>query len=108
MMERDLDREAIIIQQALNLRAPIPDKIANFPDLNPGLDYYLEVYLDLCSDKDVGFGEGPIPWTSLDKYARRYNIEGEEFERLVQLIRIVDSELLKTKQKKAKREAKKK
>lgn len=108
MMERDLDREAIIIQQAIRLKAPLPEKIANFPDLEPGLDYYLEIYLDLCSDKSVGFGEGPIPWTSLNEYAKRDKIEGEDFDRMVQLIRFVDAEIMKEKSKKAKRDMKKK
>lgn len=108
MMERDLDREAIIIQQALRLKAPIPDKIAHYPELEEGLDYYLDIYLDLCSDKSVGFGEGPIPWSAMDRYARRYNIEDEEFDRLVYIIKYVDSELMQYRQKKNKREMKKK
>jgi hypothetical protein len=108
MLERDIDKEAIIMQQALRLNAPLPDKIANMPDLNLGLDFYMEVYLDLCSDKDVGFGEGPIPWSSMDNYAKRYDIVGYEFERMVMILRSADGEILKGKQKTADRKKGKK
>jgi len=103
MLERDIDKEAIIMQQALRLNAPLPDKIANVPDLNTGLEFYLEVYLDLCSDKNVGFGEGPIPWSAMNEYAKRYNIADEEFERMVSVLRAADAEVLKGKQKTAER-----
>ena len=105
MMERDLDKEAIIMQQALRLNAPLPDKIANTPDLELGLDFYLEIYLDLCSDKDVGFGEGPIPWSSMNEYAYRYDITGDDFERMVAIVRSADAEIVKHRQKDAKRKA---
>ena len=103
-----MDKEAIIIQQALRLNAPLPDKIANTPELEMGLEYYLEAYLDLSSDKDVGMGEGPIPWSAINAYATRYDIVDEEFERLAAMIRTVDSEILNHKQKKHKRDMKKK
>lgn len=96
------------MQQALRLNAPLPDKMANIPDLNLGLDFYLEVYLDLCSDKDIGFGEGPIPWSSMDNWAKRYNIVGYEFERMVSVLRYADNEILKGKQKTAERKKGKK
>lgn len=106
MIERDKDQEAIILQQALKMKAPIPDKILQYEELLPGLEFYLEAYLDLCSDKQFGFGEGPVPWSAIDTYAKRYDIEGDDFDRLVNVIRAADAQILEAKQKKSKRELK--
>lgn len=39
-------------------------------------------------------GTGPIPWTSIDRYARRYGFAGDEFEELEHHIRALDSAYL--------------
>lgn len=36
--------------------------------------------------------ERPIPFAAIDRYARRYAIEGERFDRLARLIRAMDDE----------------
>ncbi len=34
---------------------------------------------------------GPIPWRSIDHYASRYGIEGDEFDRFCELIQAMDA-----------------
>lgn len=41
-------------------------------------------------------GCGPIPWTAIDRYAARHDIQGaDEFERFVRLIRALDQVYMK-------------
>jgi len=40
-------------------------------------------------------GYSPIPWSSIDRYARRHSIQGEDFDSLVQMVRAADNEFLK-------------
>lgn len=57
----------------------------------PGLNPYFEAFRALTTDRPVGMGAGPIPWTSIDRYARRYGFNGDEFEELEHHIRALDS-----------------
>ena len=50
----------------------------------------------LSEDRPVGFGEGPIPFTAIDRYAERYGITDlDAFENFRSLIRSIDSEYLR-------------
>ena len=44
--------------------------------------------LETC--RGVGMEAGPIPWTAIDRYAERYGIDGDGFERLSVWIRSMD------------------
>ena len=55
-----------------------------------GLELFYGVYVDLSSCRPIGWGPGPIPWTAVDQYARRYGIVGEQFDDLVYYIRAMD------------------
>jgi hypothetical protein len=35
-------------------------------------------------------GLGPIPWLSIDRYASRYGLIGDDFDRLCNLIQAMD------------------
>ena len=71
-------------------RQPIPDVMANAPELGLGLEFFYEAFLELSTCRAVGFGVGPIPWVAMDRYARRYGVAGEDFDRFRQLIRALD------------------
>lgn len=49
-------------------------------------------------------GPSAIPFTSIDAYARRYEIAGEQFERLLFLLQAMDRAILKWMSDKAKQE----
>ena len=82
---------------------PLPDAIANRPTLNDGLFFYWQAFADLSSDRSLGMAEGPIPWSAMDRYGYRHDIWGDEFDRLVYIIRGLDSEYLKIRANKTKK-----
>jgi hypothetical protein len=49
-----------------------------------------DAFWSLSTDRPVGMSQGPIPWSSIDRYAMRYAIEGDEFDRFHDLIRALD------------------
>ena len=47
--------------------------------------------------------EGPIPWTAINDWALRYGINGEDFERLVTIIKKMDVAYIEYRSKKHKK-----
>lgn len=66
-----------------------PEALQNAPELLPGLDLYYEAFFALNSCRGMG---GPIPWTAIREYANYMGVEADEFDRLVLLIREMESE----------------
>jgi hypothetical protein len=82
--------EAKIVEQAKKLRMPLPEKIANKPKLHIGLDIYWRAFWECSTDRGIGMAEGPIPWSVMDRWALRYGIEGDDFDRFVLLLKAMD------------------
>jgi hypothetical protein len=80
---------------------PLPERIANKPEIKPGLELYWKAFQDLSSDRDVGMGVGPIPWTAMHNWAARNHIRGDDFERLVMVLRGLDAVYMDKQGKKA-------
>jgi hypothetical protein len=102
--------EAKIVEQAQKLNMPLPETILNKPELSIGLDVYRKAFWDCSTDRNYGMAEGPIPWSSVSKWAERYGYVGEEFDRLWYLIRAMDSVFIEHRnkaQKKAMKQGKK-
>lgn len=76
-------------------KLPLPDRIQNAPDLELGLELYMGAFWDLDSCRPLGYGEGPIPWTTIEQYAQLNGIEGEQREMLHHHIRQLDNAYLK-------------
>ncbi|MTK63885.1 MAG: hypothetical protein F8N15_05010 [Methanobacterium sp.] len=74
------------------------------PKPTPLSNLYLNIFWQLSADRSVGMGEGPIPWSSIDRFAVRKGISGEEFDSLVRMIRAADDEYFKTKAEKTESE----
>lgn len=71
------------MEQAYRNGMPLPEKIANAPELEEGLECYYTAFLDLNSCRALGpSGEGAIPWTAMALYAQVNNYQGEELEDL--------------------------
>ena len=81
---------------------PLPDKIRNKPEITTGLDLYWKAFQDLSSDRDIGMGVGPIPWSSLNAWAARNSIRGDDFERFVMVLRGLDNIYMEKQGKKTK------
>ncbi len=90
-MEQGGGSDARIIEQARKMGMPIPDKIKNRPQLTSGLEFYWRAFTELSADRDIGMAEGHIPWTAMNQWALRHGIQGDEFERFVSILRIVDT-----------------
>lgn len=87
--------EQDIVKQSRLQNKPIPERIKNAPVLRPGLDLYLSAFFDLDGDRQIGFGVGKIPWSSMAKYAEMHKFSQSQFEDLVFLLRRMDAEHLK-------------
>lgn len=88
--------EAVVIRDAIRAGHPIPPEIANAPSLMPGLDLFYNAWLELSTCRSIGMVPGPIPWTAIHMYARHYQMTFQQEERLVQVVRILDNEYLKS------------
>ncbi|ETR75912.1 hypothetical protein X566_20145 [Afipia sp. P52-10] len=69
--------------------------LAERVEVEPHLKWVWDAFRALNRDRQIGIdGVGPIFWSSIDAYARRYRVTGDRFERLVGLIRAMDDEWL--------------
>jgi hypothetical protein len=60
-------------------------------ELPKGAEIYLDAFWQLTTDRpQSGFAVHPIPFAAIDAYARRYCIQGEAFEDLVNAVRAAD------------------
>lgn len=73
----------------------IPTPLRDRPKLASSAVCYWEAFCSLSTDRPGGMGVMPIPWSSIDRYARRHGIEGEDFDRLAKLVMAVDAAWMK-------------
>lgn len=66
----------------------------NAPSLVPGLDFYFAAFNELTTCRAVGMGAGPIPWTAIQEYADRQELDGEDRACLLYLVRAMDNAYL--------------
>ena len=53
-----------------------------------------EGFAQLSTDRPIGLTRGAIPWSSIDRYAARHGIDGDDFNRFCALIRAMDGAYL--------------
>ena len=75
---------------AVRMGAAIPDRIANQPVLNCGLELYLNAFFDLDTTRSHGLGLTPISWLSIKEYATSFDFNVELTEDLFFFIRAMD------------------
>src|SRR5688572_16692728 len=95
--------EQSIARQAMRRGAPIPDRIANAPELQVGLQLYLQAFFDLDSERTHGNGLAPIPWTAIKEYATAFELDEEQTDDLFYFVKRMDSEHLKRLEAKSKK-----
>ncbi len=93
--------EQNIAKQAMRSGAPLPERIANAPELKPGLNLFLQAFFDLDAERTHALTLTPIPWTSIKAYAEAYDFDDEQTEDLLYHVRRMDDEHLKRLAKKA-------
>ncbi len=74
---------------------PIPERIANAPTLDAGMDFFISAFFELSTERQMGFGEGPIPISAIHSYCRHYSMDDEEELEFVSCIQALDSAYLK-------------
>ncbi len=72
-----------------------PAALLRQPELSPDLEAVLTAFSRLSRDRAVGFAMGPLPWSSIDRYAARHEIDGDELDRLSFLLMRMDGAYLK-------------
>jgi len=72
-----------------------PAALLRQPELSPDLEVVLTAFSRLSRDRAVGFALGPIPWSSIDRYAERHGIDGDAMDRLSFLLMRMDGAYLK-------------
>jgi len=55
---------------------------------------FLDAFGKLTTCRQIGMGEGPIPWTAVEEYGRAQGMDREELEELHYMMRALDSEYL--------------
>lgn len=86
---------------------PIPERIKNAPKLESSLGFYYDAFFDLMSERQIGFGEGPIPTTAILRYSKHYELNSEEEADLLFFVRELDNAYLEHQARKAKKKTKK-
>jgi hypothetical protein len=72
--------EVTIIKAAQHGGFPLPNKIANAPQLTLGLDLYMQAFTDLTSCRAGTYNsEGPIPWNAIYHWACVRDLTEEQF-----------------------------
>ena len=57
----------------------------------PGLDFYLEAFGELQTERPIGMAAGQIPWYSVLIYAEHHGVDDpDEFDRFLKLIRAME------------------
>ncbi len=64
-----------------------------------GLELFYLAFMDLTTERQLGFGEGPIPWSKIEMYADVHRIRGSQRESLHYMVREMDLAYLKHKSK---------
>lgn len=65
------------------------------PELDDDETALLDAFWELSSDRQQGAGVGPIPFASIDRWARRFAIDDpDDFGNFRRAIRAMDGELM--------------
>lgn len=75
----------------------------NRPELYPDLVPVWEAFVLLSPSRNSGWGAGAIPLSEVKAYCEMFDIEGDDREELLILLRALDDEYLKSTNEKGKR-----
>jgi hypothetical protein len=80
-----------IARQAIQAGEALPDKIANAPELEDGLEIYFEAFFELDTERNHGMGLTQIPWSKIRMYAEANGYDEDQTEELHAHIRTMDN-----------------
>jgi hypothetical protein len=84
------------IEEAIEGNPVAVKAIEKRPEIEPYLRFVWDAFWELGCDRPIGFGAlGAIPFSSVDRYARRFGIDdSDQFSRFLHLIRQLDAKYL--------------
>ena len=74
----------------MQARKPLPTNIQNAPELDLGLQLYLQAFFDLDSERSHAFSLVRIPSSAIRKYAWEFDFDDEQCELLTFYIEQMD------------------
>lgn len=84
----------MVLTQCVREGLPFPERMANAPELQPGLILYYNAWAELDSCRTAGFGPGPIPWIAIEGYCRDLELTREQREDMHFMVRALDAAYL--------------
>lgn len=88
--------EQSIAKQAVRAGEPIPERIANAPQIPFGSMFYLQAFFDLDGERAQGYmSQGRIPWSAIVGYGEYHDLTPEEIDILLHYVRALDNENLR-------------
>ena len=87
--------ERSIARQMVRDGRNVPDTMLNAPELRVGLQFYIEAFFDLDSERSHGESLSPIPWGKIKDYAQTYECDEEQTADLFYLVKQMDADHLK-------------
>jgi hypothetical protein len=82
--------ERTIVEQCSRNNSPLPKAIRDAPDLALGLEFTYSAFWELSGCRSVGFGIGFIPWSAIADYAKVQELDREDADDFIYLIRAMD------------------
>lgn len=90
------DTAEFLTKMAIRMGQPIPDRIANAPELLHGLSLYMNAFHDLDTERsNNGFSIGRIPWSKCILYADVNGFDKRQQQFLVYFVKLLDSVYIK-------------
>ena len=82
--------EQNIAKRAFREGKDLPERIKNAPELQPGLELYINAFFDLDTERNHGQGLCAIPISAIAGYASIFGFDCEQTEDLLYFIREMD------------------
>lgn len=89
------ESELTYIRHARQNDQEIPAPILNAPELELGLQIYLQAFFDLQADRISGLSMGNIPSSAVRCYARDMDFDADQSDLLVRYVQKMDAAYIK-------------
>jgi len=78
------------VRQSLQTRHVLPDAIRNAPELNKGLQIFLQAFFDLDTERPVSLEIGRIPYFKVKKYGKSLGYKKQDLRYFIDVINRLD------------------
>lgn len=85
---------------------PVPEPLRDPPEIEQGLEIYWVAYAEVSTDRPMGFGAAPIPWTAIQRWGEVHELNEDQMTLLHTFLRSMDAEFMAYYEEKEKRKNK--